>query len=116
MGFKSLYCIALSAGIMLISYLCKKTAAAAACGIILTAVPLITAKTYDIFNCNLQENKLKIILSCDINNMLSGINYVNIAGQPIKLYTLYIGFVVLLTVLLYAVISAISTKRGAVNV
>ncbi|MGN0632945.1 MAG: hypothetical protein ACI4JW_03665 [Oscillospiraceae bacterium] len=116
MGLKSLYCIALSAGIMLISYLCKRTAAAAGCGIILTAVPLITAKTYDIFNCDLQESKLKIILSCDLHNMFSGINYVNIAGQPIKLYLLYIGFMVLLTVLLYAVISAVSAKRGAVNV
>lgn len=113
---KLIYCLALSGAIMLTSFLSKKVIVSGITGLLLTSVPIIFGRTYDMYAANLDRHKIKIILSCDIFNMYHNINYVNLFKTPIKLYWLYFIIAVILLLSFPFVLILYSKKRGAASV
>ena len=115
MALRFLYCLALATAVMFISYICRKVTLSAIIGICVTAVPVIMPNTYQYYNCEINNCKLKIILSCDVYNMLHGINYVNFFDSPVKLYTIYIFMLTVFIIFLTLALNLICGERGAVN-
>ncbi|MDE6148892.1 MAG: hypothetical protein K2F81_02195 [Ruminococcus sp.] len=113
---KLVYCIALGALIMLISFLCKKIIFSAAVGIIITTIPLLISKTYDSLSADLDRQKIKIIFSCDIYNMYHNLNYINLFGSPVKIYWLFLSVLIAVAAVSTVTLALYSRKRGAAYV
>lgn len=112
MGTRLVYCIALGSIIMMCSFVCKRTIPAGIAGLVVVAMPIIVSQTYEQNEVVVTKAFGKIILSCDIFNMYHGINYINIAQSPVKIYWLFLIVFALVTLIFSLATLLFSGKRG----